>query len=124
MMKVKNKKTGELGVLETCDGKLMVSNPDGLLKVYGNLKSLVRDWEDGAPLIHDEPLRKAIQEWATAHSIISISYHWHGEFMTEYGTFYGNTPQGHQLRFETDRIQSNLIQNSPYPVNVLCGGEE
>lgn len=62
-MKLRNKKTGEIVILE---GELLFDNKIVLLKQYNSLSELNEEWEDypKEPLIKDEKIRKVIKEWA------------------------------------------------------------
>lgn len=68
-MRLRNKKTGEIGVIN--------------LKVYGNdknyvfdkLETLYEDWEDNVPkepLIKDDGIRKAVRAWAEANDFDKV----------------------------------------------------
>lgn len=78
-MKLRNKKTGEIGQIgyvATNDGAIIVEDisgseyPFSVISNYKTLTKLNEDWEDykpAEPLIKDEKIRKAVKAWAEAN---------------------------------------------------------
>ena len=83
-MKLRNKKTGEIGKLH-CDmnvsptkyGVFEDTDIRGHYWEYDSLEELNDEWEDykpKEPLIKDEKIRKAVRAWADANEIETVDY--------------------------------------------------
>lgn len=83
-MKLRNKKTGEIGKLH-CDmnvspakyGVFEDTDIRGNYWEYDSLAELNEEWEDympKEPLIKDEKVSKAIRAWAEANEIVTVEY--------------------------------------------------
>ena len=128
-MKLRNKKTGEIGVLEaaTYHG----GRPDNIVEVYevgmGAVRSLAQyhtleelneDWEDcykpAEPLIEDERIRKIIRAWAGENDSMRIEY---AAPKNELVDSYGNT-------ISFNLIFRDLKDGGTYTIAELCGEED
>lgn len=78
-MKLRNKKTGEMGELHYYPDKdyhfAVEAKDPTQTRIYETLAKLIEDWEDykpKEPLIKDEKIRKAVRAWAEASGTTSI----------------------------------------------------
>lgn len=131
-LKLRNKKTGEIGELLGTDRAAGIINicinfHDGKPKAYNyeSLAELNEEWEDykpTEPLIKDEKIRKAVRAWADANDIDSNFYH---------NTAIKFNPSEHRLTWidtsiEFDEITGleDLKPHKIYTIDELCGEEE
>lgn len=125
-MKLRNKKTGEIGDLIGTERScpyitIGIDFHDGNPRAfdYTCLAELNEEWEDykpTEPLIKDEKIRKAVRAWAEANGIDHIV-----SYILEDGIEFAGNATRLDIRFEqslvidTDRI---------YSIAELCGEEE
>lgn len=121
-MKLRNKKTGDVGI---CNLKIVHSMEAPLF--YHSLAEVNRDWEDyetKEPLVKDEKIREAVRAWAEANSIKEIIIFDCGNNApyTPVGAVEFAENRGHlktqfrtEERFDTDRL---------YTIEELYGEEE
>lgn len=135
-MKLRNKKTGQIGILEatTYHG----ARPDNIIEVYevgmgavmvlaqySTLEGLLEEWEDykpKEPLIKDEKVRKAVRAWAEANDIDSKHYCCTDvEFdRAEHRLKWIET----SIEFNEPECLGNLEDGEKYTIAELCGEEE
>lgn len=121
-MKLRNKKTGEIGELSGVN-RIVVYEYDmplcgnSILGEYDTLAELNEEWEDytpAEPLIKDEKIRKAVRAWAEAE----------GE-----DCYYGkdattlHNGSGDNIEFWS-RPFKDLEVGEHYTITELCGEEE
>lgn len=111
-MKLRNKKTGEIGVtfLKVCG-----NDTDYL---YDKIETLNEEWEDYTdkePLIKDQKIRKAVRAWADANGISGCVC----------------KEEIHCITFETERGMFISFEDADpeppegnYSITELCGDEE
>lgn len=130
-MKLRNKKTGEIGdIAQTSADCIIVYYPivDGVATnpqkraIYNSLDELNDEWEDyEEPLIKDEKIRKAIKVWAVANGFdrvfICRSFEVWG---VRYDVGRGTTDSADILF----RGEPPLEPGEQYSIEELCGGEE
>ena len=128
-MKLRNKKTGEIGELHYEPDKeyhFTVATEDPAdMAIYRSLAELNEEWEDykpKEPLIKDEKIRKAIRAWAEANDINSGHY---------YNTDIKFNATEHRLQWIQTAIEfnditglDNLEDGETYTIAELCGEEE
>ena len=128
-MKLRNKKTGEIGELHYEPDKeyhFTVATEDPAdMAIYRSLAELNEEWEDykpKEPLIKDEKIRKAIRAWAEANDINSGHY---------YNTDIKFNATEHRLQWIQTAIEfndimglDNLEDGEKYTIDELCGEEE
>lgn len=125
-MKLRNKKTREVGVLEatTYHG----GRPDNIIEVYemgtgaarvlaqyNTLNELLEEWEDykpAKPLIKDEKIRKTVRAWADGNNIESVHY---DAFWTGFRRDNSSITVWEELPLEDNKV---------YTIAELCGEEE
>lgn len=121
-MKLRNKRTGEIGELAGAK-RLTVYEPDmplcgnSILGVYDTLAELNKEWEDyipKEPLIKDEKIRKALRAWAEANSMTCCHYEC-GEFEQEYAEIGAGISFGGK---------TDYLEERHYTIAELCGEEE
>lgn len=124
-MRLRNKNTGEIGVLNYYDGKIQVVLMDAplcgnsVLGEYETLAELNNDWEDYAtkdPLIKDEKIRKAVRAWAEANNITQVSHDacWNAFRCTDF-----------VIAFDYDFDRHDGFEDmKTYTIDELCGEEE
>lgn len=132
-MKLKNKKTGEIGKLH-CDmnvspakyGVFEDTDIRGHYWEYGSLAELNSEWEDYAPkepLIKDEKIRKAVRAWAEANSrdlFRVINEHFNCCKIIGYTD--GGNASCNKIEFGT--TISDADKDYYYTIDELCGEEE
>ena len=125
-MKLKNKKTGEIGKLH-CDmnvspakyGVFEDAGIRGHYWEYDSLAELNADWEDykpKEPLIKDEKIRKAVRAWAEANNITRVSHDacWNAFRCTDF-----------VIAFDYDFDRHDGFEDmKSYTIDELCGEEE
>ena len=127
-MKLRNKKTEEIGGLNYYDGKIQVvltSMPlcgNSVLGEYETLTELNTDWEDYTPkepLIKDEKIRKAIRAWADANEISQAQF-------DRYTSGFSASDDGHNLlsMISFDGFVFKFVDGKYYTIDELCGEEE
>ena len=127
-MKLRNKKTGEIGKLH-CDmnvspakyGVFEDTDIRGNYWEYDSLAELNEEWEDympKEPLIKDEKVRKAIRAWAEANEIVTVEY-------DEYWVSFRRDDKTISFKDEDRRLGFYELENSrDYTIDELCGEEE
>lgn len=133
-MKLRNKKTGELGWLY-CDHignpkKMTVFLDDNDLSAehwdYESLAELNEIWEDykpAEPLIKDENIRKAVRAWAEANDMYDVLYDKDKDFIySSYGS--DNTDISVFISFDECGVFNKLEHRELYSIAELCGEEE
>lgn len=128
-MKLRNKKTGQIGVLEatTYHG----GRPDNIIEVYevgmgavyvlaqySTLEGLLEEWEDykdDEPLIKDSKACKIIRDW----------FNYNDNTLPLYCEDACALSINHGARIEFQkRVFGNLKKEYRYTINELCGEEE
>lgn len=124
-MKLKNRKTGEIGELHYEPDKeyhFMVATEDPAdMAIYRSLAELNSDWEDykpSEPLIKDEKIRKAVRAWAEANEIKTVEY-------DEYWVSFRRDDKTIGFKHKYSRLGFYKLENSrDYTIDELCGEEE
>ena len=124
-MKLRNKKTGEIGDLmgseSSCSFIIIdIDFHDGNPRAfdYSSLTELNEDWEDYEPLIKDEKIRKLVRGWAKINGFIEVKL----LVDSEYGfQFEGGSGFG-RISFPSRTIE--LEHPKEYTITELCGEEE
>ena len=120
-MKLRNKKTGEVGKLresKSVEEAFFVAFNDKR-KYYGSLAELNEEWEDykpKEPLIKDEKIRKAVRAWAEA-LCLSEAYCASNGY-----EIYGGADD-HIIQFPGEPFPF-ADKNKIYTIDELCGEEE
>ena len=132
-MKLRNKKTGEIAMVEFLadyqndDGTEIGFRVKNTLDCYSysSLAELNEDWEDykpAEPLIKDEKIRKAVRAWAEVNNINSNHY---------YETNVKFSSPEHEFTWIDTSVQFNEItglerleDGKEYTIAELCGEEE
>ena len=127
-MKLRNKKTGELGKLH-CDmnvnhtkyGVFEDTDIRGHYWEYDSLAELNAEWEDyepKEPLIKDKKIRKAVRAWAEANEIETVDY-------DNYWVAFGRDDKTISFK-DYDKCLGfyGLDDNATYTIDELCGEEE
>lgn len=126
-MKLRNKKTGELGQIgyvATSGGEIIVEDisgdeyPYSVISSYKTLAELNEEWEDyepKEPLIKDEKIRKAVRAWAEANKEEELEV-MGGCSVTAFKSLYNHT--------EIDFNCSWKLRDSVYTIEELCGEEK
>lgn len=110
-MKLRNKKTGEIGVIN-----LKIYGDDAEY-VYDTIETLYKEWEDNIPkepLIKDPKIRKAVRAWAEVNDIERVKYSYDGNCL-----WYGDDEIGFKY-LEPLALALNVY----YTIKELCGEEE
>lgn len=131
-MKLKNKKTGEIGKLH-CDmnvspakyGVFEDTDIRGHYWEYDSLAELNSEWEDYAPkepLIKDEKIRKAVRAWAEANnfSVFRVNNQ-HFNYVKIHGVKDRYDPNGSNIEFMGTIAGA---EKRTYEIDELCGEEE
>ena len=120
IMKLRNKKTGELGELQITQKHIVVTVGNGTsevsIAIYNSLNELNKEWEDCTiqePLIKDEKIRKAVRAWADVLNIMYADVEHDGENCRFYSGFC-------DLSIEFDVTMVNL-EDGKYTISELCG---
>ena len=118
-MKLRSKKTGEVGVINEI---IHITKENDIccgLGSYNSLAELNAEWEDynpKEPLIKDELIRRAIRTWARVNDIPEV------KFDADWNSFrYGDVVIGFCFDF-TDF--DDLGDGKEYTIAELCGEEE
>lgn len=128
-MKLKNKKTGEIGKLH-CDmnvspakyGVFEDTDIRGHYWEYDSLAELNSDWEDYTPkepLIKNEKIRKAVRAWAEANEISQAQF-------DRYTSGFSASDAGNNFlsMISFDGFVFNCEDGGHYTIAELCGEEE
>lgn len=128
-MKLKNKKTGEIGKLH-CDmnaspakyGVFEDTDIRGHYWEYDSLAELNEEWEDykpAEPLIKDEKIRKAVRAWAEANEISQAQF-------DRYISGFSASDDGHNIlsMISFDGFVFMFVDGEHYTIDELCGDEE
>ena len=121
-MKLRNKKTGEIVIVEyisdyqTDDGTEIGFRVKNTLNYYSypTLAELNKEWEDykpKEPLIKEEKIRKAVRAWAEACAVEKCHYDGDGDFATRW----------HGIKLDGSQIE---LDEGHYTIAELCGEEE
>ena len=120
-MKLRNKKTGEIGV-----SRLTVYAEENEY-VYESLEGLYEEWEDNVPkepLIKDEKIRETVRAWAEANNVtIIIIFDWantHGKIKKGEIEFAENGGRI-SIAFKTDELFNT---DKIYTIAELCGEDD
>ena len=119
-MRLRNKKTGEIGF---CEFHIVHSDPNAPL-YYHSLREVLEDWEDvdsnnatNIPYIKDEKIRKTIRAWAEANEIVYI--------VRFDGTTLADCNNECYISFDVDESVFNDVPfGRNLTVDELCGEEE
>lgn len=133
-MKLRNKKTGEIGELAGVM-RLTVYEPNmslcgnSILGQYDSLAELTEEWEDYKPvepLIKDEKIRKAVRAWADMNDIRFI--HMCSRTRKENARIVGQNAVGRTFTMEIANEYEIRIcfkdYKECYTIAELCGEEE
>lgn len=124
-MKLRNKKTGELGELQTSQKHIAVAAGNGTsevsITIYDSINELNKEWEDVAdinitniePLIKDEEIREIVRAWADVNDAGKLKYNSDENSLDD---IYRNTI--------TFNMGLGLKDGEPYTITELCGEEE
>lgn len=135
-MKLRNKKTGEIGQIgyvATDDGQIIVEDisgeeyPYSVICSYKTLAELNEEWEDykpKEPRINDEDARDAVYSWASALQIheVRCTTATRGlgvEVATLQASELHSAP-----RIEFASLDAYLADGATYTIAELCGEEE
>lgn len=121
-MKLRNKKTGEIGEPRVVYQETYVDTTGHKTYCYKSIAELNEEWEDykpAEPLIKDEKIRKAVRAWTEANDIEDgITYLGYGEFRS-----YLNTTIDFAILVDEHRFDL-LKKSEEYTITELCGEEE
>lgn len=130
IMKLKNRKTGEIGELHYEPDKeyhFTVATEDPAdMAIYRSLAELNAEWEDykpKEPLIKDEKIRKAVRAWAEANTrdlFRVINEHFNCCKIIGYTD--GGNASCNKIEFDT--TIKGADKNYYYTIDELCGEEE
>lgn len=116
-MKLRNKKTGELGDLQTSQKHIAVVVGNGTSEVsismYNSLDELNEEWEDHKEkelLIMYKEIRKIIRLWATINDITELTYNYNENSFED---IFRNTI--------TFNPALGLKDGNTYTIEELCG---
>lgn len=117
-MKLKNKKTGEIGEIRYESHALYVDTEGGFTYWIRTLAELNEGWEDcnkpAEPLIKDEQIRKIIRAWAEENDSTRAVYYSPKNALAD---SYGNS-------ISFNLIFKELNHGAEYTIAELCGEEE
>ena len=122
MKKLRNKKTGEIKII---DEVLLIKDDDGdcwSVGRYASLAELNDEWEDyksAEPLIKDEKIRKAVRAWA---EVCGLSYVTYKQASNEFCD--PDTRGAFAIRFRLIPVEVYLEDGGCYTIAELCGEEE
>ena len=125
-MKLRNKKTGEIGELHYEPDKeyhfTVATEEPADIAIYHSLAELNADWEDYVPkepLIKDEKIRKAVRAWAEACCIETIEItHSRKCILRAISAITGDD------EICIDREIGQILDEKVYNIDELCGEEE
>jgi len=121
MMKLRNKKTGEI---TTDFAYILLEATD--YRTYDSISELCKDWEDYKPvepLIKDEKIRKAVRAWAEANEYDTVLYDKNENCIySPYGS--DNTDTSVSITFDLEGMFKDLEHRGSYTITELCGDEE
>jgi len=127
-MKLRNKKTGEIGelmgTLTSCPYVgISIDFHDGNPKAfyYNSLTELNEEWEDYTPvepLIKDEKIRKAVRAWAEACGAEQVKY------AIACNQYYDVRGTGFSIKFLYKPVEVWMEDGKIYTITELCGEEE
>ena len=124
-MKLRNKKTGEVGKLresKSVEEAFFVAFNDKS-KYYGSLAELNEEWEDykpAEPLIKDEKIRKVIRAWAEVNSVEEVLY----AERTDKSLFVLTDMGGDDTSIMFVGWVPTLKDGADYTIAELCGEQE
>ena len=132
-MKLRNKKTGEIGDLlgtERAAGLIIIDidfydgNP--IAFDYTSIAELNKDWEDykpakPEPLIKDEKIRKAVRAWAGVNKYERLSY-WCKDGEGCFSFF--DRESENEIMFDNLDGVKGITDDKTYTIAELCGEEE
>lgn len=123
-MKLRNKKTGEIGELHYYPDKeyhFAVSTKDPTqMGIYKTLGELLQDWTDfivhepTEPLIEDDKVRKAVRAWAEANGVSMV-------YIVDLGLLRDEST-GNEIKFNGEPFIGLLT--SLRTIEELCGEED
>ncbi len=130
-MKLRNKKTGEIGeahwiTFREDETDLCVSlHVNGIYEEVHSLAELNEGWEDykpTEPLIKDEKIRKCVKLWLEINEIYSVTYHKRrggGSYLE-----LDNMPMRNGCCIVFQDLIGGLKDERVYTIDELCGEEE
>lgn len=117
-MKLRNKKTGEIGDFAFVRANSTVDDT--------TLTKLNEEWEDCTPtepLIKDEKIRKAVRAWAEVNMVTDVLYDKDKDLIySGYGP--DDTDTSVCISFDDLYVFENLESRKLYAIAELCGEEE
>lgn len=128
-MKLRNKKTGEIGELSGVN-RMVVYEPNmplcgnSILGEYDTLAELNEEWEDytpAEPLIKDEKIRKVVRLWADVNGDTRVYYN------RPTIEICINDKAGYVIRsikFKSEYREAIDIESGYYTITELCGEGE
>ena len=125
-MKLRNKKTGELGELDiSYNQEVIIVKTDKTRFTYHTLAELNAEWEDYTPqepLIKDEKVRKAVRAWADVNrtKYVWVSTVLKGIDITQDFEHLQLTEYKQSITFECGAD----FKSGNYTITELCGEEE
>lgn len=126
MIKLRNKKTGEIGFLlssKYLENYEIVNDDYKLMVRYDSIAKLVEDWEDyelKEPLIKDEKVRKIVREWAECGGYSSVRHY----FSRGFSCFIFVDEEGNDFCLDFNLTIDTLGCDTKYTIIELCGDEE
>lgn len=118
-MKLRNKKTGEIGEPRVAYQEIYVDTTEHKAYCYKTITELNEDWKDykpKEPLIKDEKIRKAVRAWAEANGF-EPDY-----TVRHYSTSFALTSW--QADIEFNEYIEDLEEGKEYSIEELCGEDE
>lgn len=119
-MKLRNKNTGEIGIIN------LTVIGDDLTYCYETLEYLLTEWEVAKPKqpkIIDEKNRKLVREWSKLYDTESIRIYKRGEYIS----LYKDEVPGYSLSVGIDLPKNSIrdVEDDHYYSTIeLCGEEE
>ena len=122
-MKLRNKKTGEIGEIRYENHALYIDTDEGFTYWIGTLAKLDEEWEDydpDEPLIEHEIVRKALKWWAVSNGITGDAS------LLFVGDSNGFICENQFISFDSAvyDMSEKLISGNTYDLEELCGEEE
>ena len=134
-MKLRNKKTGEIGELAGVM-RLTIYEPNmplcgnSILGQYDSLAELCDDWGDYAPaepLIKDEKIRKAVRAWAEANDYGDDEEYQFEDFSTGWKSWsleHKRNGDDNEIHFNGGVDFEKMNHQGYYTIAELCGEEK
>lgn len=119
-MKLRNKKTGELGELQITQQHMAVAVGNGTsevaISIYNSLDELTEEWEGyepKEPLIENKEIREIVRAWADVNDAGKLKYNYDENSLDD---IYRN-----EITFN---MGLGLEDGKEYTIAELCGEEE